>query len=92
MAAPLQKKLSLEVCSRVVRFGIFIHHHVTQLGGKNPCLIFADVDVGRVAKELVRSSFTNQGEICLCSSRVYVQKAIFDEFVERFKACNDLNG
>eukprot|EP00042_Codosiga_hollandica_P021858 m.78240 g.78240 ORF g.78240 m.78240 type:complete len:488 (-) comp50555_c0_seq1:132-1595(-) len=55
-----------------------------ELGGKNPCIIFEDVDVDRVARETVRSSFTNQGEICLCSSRIYVHEKIFDEYVAKF--------
>jgi aminomuconate-semialdehyde/2-hydroxymuconate-6-semialdehyde dehydrogenase len=70
-AAPRFKKLSLE------------------LGGKNPNLIFADADLtadnGAVATS-IRSSFWNQGEICLCGSRIFVERSIHDEFAERFAA------
>ena len=59
-----------------------------QLGGKNPLIVFGDVDVAKVASECVRSSFTNQGEICLCSSRLYVHRSIFDQFVAAFAVCN----
>jgi len=51
-----------------------------ELGGKNPTIVFADVDVASVAKKVARASFTNQGEICLCGSRIFVQRTIFDAF------------
>ncbi|MBL7726366.1 MAG: aldehyde dehydrogenase [Dinghuibacter sp.] len=57
-----------------------------ELGGKNPALVFADCDVERTVKELVRASFSNQGEICLCSSRLLVQDAIFETFKNAFVA------
>ncbi|MEH7479841.1 aldehyde dehydrogenase [Neobacillus drentensis] len=55
-----------------------------ELGGKNPNIIFADVDIDEVVATTIRSSFTNQGEVCVCGSRIYVERQIFDEFVERF--------
>ncbi len=55
-----------------------------ELGGKNPNLVFADCDFENAVKSSVRSSFTNQGEICLCGSRIYVQGKIYDRFVESF--------
>eukprot|EP00054_Salpingoeca_dolichothecata_P019272 m.119653 g.119653 ORF g.119653 m.119653 type:complete len:483 (-) comp23192_c0_seq1:104-1552(-) len=55
-----------------------------ELGGKNPALVFDDVDLEAVVSNLLISSFANQGEICLCSSRLYVQKSIFDKFIELF--------
>ena len=57
-----------------------------ELGGKNPNLIFADADLDEAIATSIRSSFWNQGEICLCGSRIFVQKPIYDEFVERFVA------
>ncbi|MCB1051894.1 MAG: aldehyde dehydrogenase [Acidobacteria bacterium] len=57
-----------------------------ELGGKNPALIFDDADLDRHLPTLVRASFANQGEICLCNSRIYVQRALYAEFVERFVA------
>ncbi|CAH2250276.1 aldehyde dehydrogenase family 8 member A1 isoform X1 [Pelobates cultripes] len=55
-----------------------------ELGGKNPAIIFGDADLEECINTTVRSSFSNQGEICLCTSRIYVQKTIYDEFLKRF--------
>jgi aminomuconate-semialdehyde/2-hydroxymuconate-6-semialdehyde dehydrogenase len=55
-----------------------------ELGGKNPNLIFADADLDEAVATSVRSSFWNQGEICLCGSRIFVERSIHDAFVERF--------
>lgn len=57
-----------------------------ELGGKNPNIIFADADLDEVIKTSVRSSFENQGEICLCGSRILVEEGIYPAFVERFVA------
>jgi aminomuconate-semialdehyde/2-hydroxymuconate-6-semialdehyde dehydrogenase len=55
-----------------------------ELGGKNPNLIFADADLGEAVKTSIQSSFANQGEICLCGSRIFVERAIYREFVDAF--------
>ncbi|XP_022088838.1 aldehyde dehydrogenase family 8 member A1-like [Acanthaster planci] len=55
-----------------------------ELGGKNPGVVFEDADFENCVQTCVRSSFANQGEICLCTSRIFVQETIFDKFVERF--------
>ncbi|XP_038051835.1 2-aminomuconic semialdehyde dehydrogenase-like [Patiria miniata] len=55
-----------------------------ELGGKNPGVVFEDADFENCVQTCVRSSFANQGEICLCTSRIFVQDTIFDKFVERF--------
>ena len=55
-----------------------------ELGGKNPNVIFADADLDECIATSVRSSFWNQGEICLCGSRLFVERSIHDQFVERF--------
>jgi len=55
-----------------------------ELGGKNPNLIFADADLDDAIATSIRSSFWNQGEICLCGSRIFVERSIHDEFVARF--------
>ncbi|PVU91575.1 hypothetical protein BB561_004330 [Smittium simulii] len=60
-------------------------HISLELGGKNPALIFDDANLDECIPTTVRGSFQNQGEICLCSSRIYVQRSIYDEFVARFK-------
>jgi aminomuconate-semialdehyde/2-hydroxymuconate-6-semialdehyde dehydrogenase len=57
-----------------------------ELGGKNPNVIFADADLDDAIATSIRSSFWNQGEICLCGSRIFVERAIYDTFVERFTA------
>ncbi len=57
-----------------------------ELGGKNPNVIFADADLDEAIATSIRSSFWNQGEICLCGSRIFVERAIYDSFVERFVA------
>jgi aminomuconate-semialdehyde/2-hydroxymuconate-6-semialdehyde dehydrogenase len=57
-----------------------------ELGGKNPTIIFADCNLDEVADTAVRASFLNQGEICLSGSRTYVQRSIYDQFMEKFLA------
>ena len=66
MAAPLFKKLSLE------------------LGGKNPNIVFADCDYDDMLETTVRSSFANQGQICLCGSRIFVEASIYKKFKTDF--------
>lgn len=57
-----------------------------ELGGKNPVLIFDDCDFDAMLATTVRSSFSNQGEICLCGSRIFVHDAIYDRFKTEFVA------
>lgn len=57
-----------------------------ELGGKNPSLVFADCDIERAVQGTVRAAFANQGQICLCGSRLLVERSIHDEFVDRFVA------
>ncbi len=61
-----------------------------ELGGKNPNIIFADCDWEKMMSTTVQSSFANQGQICLCGSRILIEASIYDtfkkEFVERVKA------
>jgi aminomuconate-semialdehyde/2-hydroxymuconate-6-semialdehyde dehydrogenase len=59
-----------------------LKHLSFELGGKNPALIFEDADFEEAVNGTVRSAFTNCGQVCLCSERVYVQRPIFDRFVE----------
>jgi len=51
-----------------------------ELGGKNPNIIFADCDFDKALKTTVRSSFSNQGEICLCGSRIFIERSIYEKF------------
>ncbi|XP_009317351.1 PREDICTED: aldehyde dehydrogenase family 8 member A1 isoform X3 [Pygoscelis adeliae] len=57
-----------------------------ELGGKNPAIIFDDADLTQCIPVTLRSSFANQGEICLCTSRIFVQRGIYNEFLKRFVA------
>ena len=55
-----------------------------ELGGKNPNIIFEDCDFETALNTSVHSSFANQGQICLCGSRIFVQRGIYDKFVDAF--------
>jgi aminomuconate-semialdehyde/2-hydroxymuconate-6-semialdehyde dehydrogenase len=55
-----------------------------ELGGKNPTLVFADADLEEAAAGVARSSFLNQGQICLCGERILIEKKICQEFTEKF--------
>lgn len=55
-----------------------------ELGGKNPVIIFADCDYEEMLETTIRSSFSNQGQICLCGSRILVQQSIYEKFVADF--------
>ncbi len=63
-----------------------------ELGGKNPNVIFADCDYEQMMQTTLRSSFANQGQICLCGSRVLIEKPLYDkfrdDFVSRSKSLN----
>ena len=54
-----------------------------ELGGKNPSLIFDDTNLEDCLKTTIRSSFQNQGEVCLCNSRVFIQKGIYEVFSKK---------
>ena len=55
-----------------------------ELGGKNASIIFDDCDLDKTIKGVVRSGFLNQGQVCLCGSRILVQENIYDEFIKKF--------
>ncbi len=55
-----------------------------ELGGKNPTLIFADCRWEEMMETTLRSSFSNQGEICLCGSRIFIERPVYDRFREEF--------
>ena len=55
-----------------------------ELGGKNPNIVFADADLDAAVIGSVRSSFANQGQVCLCGSRVFVERSAYNNFVDRF--------
>lgn len=55
-----------------------------ELGGKNPNIIFEDANIEDCVNITIRSSFLNQGEICLCGSRIFIHENIYDDFMEKF--------
>lgn len=61
-----------------------------ELGGKNPTIVFADCDFEETVKQVVNSAFSNQGEICLCGSRIFIERSLYGKFktafVEKVKA------
>lgn len=61
-----------------------IKHLTLELGGKSPLLIFSDADLDNAAKGAVMANFLTQGEVCSNAARIYVERSIKDEFVQRF--------
>lgn len=55
-----------------------------ELGGKNPALVFADCNWEKMIKTIVQSSFSNQGQICLCGSRILVEESVYERFKTDF--------
>ncbi len=55
-----------------------------EMGGKGACVVFADASIEKAVDECVRGAFRNQGEICLATPRIFVEKSAFDEFLARF--------
>ncbi|MBL7545389.1 MAG: aldehyde dehydrogenase [Bdellovibrionaceae bacterium] len=55
-----------------------------EMGGKNPVLIFQDAEYEKTLNTVVRSSFSNQGQICLCGSRIFIQRPLYDQFKNDF--------
>lgn len=57
-----------------------------ELGGKNPAIIFADADIEKALEGTMRSAFANCGQVCFGTERIYVERPVFDKFVDRLKA------
>lgn len=57
-----------------------------ELGGKNPALIFADCDFDSTVEQVFKASFANQGQICLCASRLYIERPLFEKFKQALVA------
>lgn len=55
-----------------------------ELGGKNPNIVFADADMDRAVRESVRAAFSNQGQVCLSGSRIFVGRSQYDSFLRQF--------
>ncbi len=56
-----------------------------ELGGKNSAIVFADADLDKAIAGVARSTFTNCGQVCLCTEKVYVHRSIATEFIEGLK-------
>ena len=57
-----------------------------ELGGKNPTIVMEDADIERAVDETCRAAFTNQGQVCLCGSRIFIASTIYSTFVEKLVA------
>lgn len=57
-----------------------------ELGGKNPAVVFGDANLDEAVAGTMRSTFSNCGQVCLCSERVYVHRSLFDAFVDKLGA------
>ena len=55
-----------------------------EMGGKNPNIIFSDCDFDRMMSTTMRSSFANQGQICLCGSRIFIEESLYEKFKSEF--------
>ncbi|MEC3608012.1 aldehyde dehydrogenase [Bacillus glycinifermentans] len=71
-------KIIMEAASKTLKKLSF------ELGGKNPNIIFADADIDEAVETTLKSSFVNQGEVCMCGSRIYIEREAYDEFLEAF--------
>ncbi|MDX1420841.1 MAG: succinic semialdehyde dehydrogenase [Rubricoccaceae bacterium] len=56
-----------------------------ELGGKNPLLVLDDADLGKATEGAVRACFSSAGQLCIAAERLYVDRAVFDDFLDRFR-------
>ena len=77
----MEWEINLESPFSLIHLGTIVGLHP---GGKNPVIICEDADLDRAMPQIMRSSFSNQGEICLCGSRILVHRSRMKEFTERF--------
>jgi aminomuconate-semialdehyde/2-hydroxymuconate-6-semialdehyde dehydrogenase len=70
------RDIAVRAASRLVKTSL-------ELGGKNPTIVFADADQDKAAREAARAAFANQGQICLCGSRILVEASVYEAFRER---------
>ncbi len=88
---PLVRKISFtgstEIGSRLMGLAARDLKRVSlELGGKSPNIVFADADLEQAAASSPMSVFANTGQDCCARSRVFVERPVFDQFVERFVA------
>jgi len=73
------KKIAMQCADRLIGCSL-------ELGGKNPILVLRDADLERAAEGAVRAAFSNSGQLCVSTERLYCHQDIYDEFVEKFVA------
>ncbi|MEM6769146.1 MAG: aldehyde dehydrogenase [Bacteroidota bacterium] len=61
-------------------------HVQLELGGKAPCIVFADADLDQAVAGALHSRFDNYGQVCTCNERMYVEASVYDEFMAKFLA------
>ncbi|EYC03252.1 hypothetical protein Y032_0095g2838 [Ancylostoma ceylanicum] len=75
---------STAVGKRIGEIGARLNKKISlEMGGKNAAIIYPSCDLGKHLQTIARSCFINQGEICLCSSRIFVHSSIYEDFVEK---------
>lgn len=94
---PLVKMVGFTGSTRVGRhIGALCGEHgkrvVLELGGKNPLIVLADADIEQAVQGAVMSMFLYQGQICMAASRIYVERPVYQEFVEKFKLAAEQTG
>lgn len=88
---PLVKVVEFTGSSRVGRHiselcGKQMKRCILELGGKNPLVILADADINQAVQTAIFGMFLYQGQACMASSRIIVEAAVYDEFVEKYSA------
>jgi aminomuconate-semialdehyde/2-hydroxymuconate-6-semialdehyde dehydrogenase len=73
------REIAAETAQRFVRVSL-------EMGGKNPNIVFADADLDEAATQTARAAFQNQGQICLCGSRILVERSAYEDLKERLIA------
>ncbi len=89
LANPVVRKVSFTGSNEVGRliFEQAARHYINvslELGGSSPFLVFADADLPCAVTGAIQSKFRNAGQTCVCSNRIYVERTVLEEFVERF--------
>ncbi|EPB79977.1 hypothetical protein ANCCEY_00926 [Ancylostoma ceylanicum] len=78
------KEAGTAVGKRIGEIGARLNKKISlEMGGKNAAIIYPSCDLGKHLQTIARSCFINQGEICLCSSRIFVHSSIYEDFVEK---------
>lgn len=76
-STPVGKILYAQAANTVKRISL-------ELGGHAPVIVFADADLAAAAKGAAQAKYRNAGQTCVCANRIYVERAVYDEFIELF--------